>query len=65
MADLYWLSTREHAETVVCPDCFAPAGQTCTRREPHSDRRVPLTGLPAHSHRIKAADHANAQEDNE
>lgn len=62
MADLEWLQMRTDAETVYCPHCHAPAGETCHRPEPHTGVQVPLDHLPAHTARIAAA--ANTQEIN-
>lgn len=52
---LDWLQQRDHAETIPCPDCNAPAGQTCTRTSWHTGETTPLDHLPAHIARSKAA----------
>ncbi|WP_440446482.1 zinc finger domain-containing protein [Nocardia amamiensis] len=57
-----WLIQRDHAETVACPDCEAPPGQTCTRTNWLTGESAPLDHMPAHIARIKLA--ATTQETN-
>lgn len=45
-----WLQERASAETMLCPECHAKPGITCTNL--HTGR--PLQGQPAHLARILA-----------
>lgn len=65
MADFEWEMEREAAQSVLCPDCYAPPGHTCTRTDPFTGKRVPVTRMPAHSARIAAADRAHTQGSNQ
>lgn len=55
-----WVAERNAANTVACPDCHAPAGATCTRRDNFTGARVEV-GFIAHMGRIKAAAKAGAR----
>ncbi|GGG04339.1 hypothetical protein GCM10007304_18060 [Rhodococcoides trifolii] len=50
------LTDRGFAETVACQSCKASAGETCTRADPHTGERVPVTNFPAHHSRLKRAE---------
>jgi hypothetical protein len=49
LARAEWLQERATAETVACPTCEAPPGETC--RNVHTGS--PLAGLPAHFTRLQ------------
>lgn len=54
MHDLEWHRMRTEALTVACPYCPADPGQGCVTPDGRGGIE-PLTNLPAHNSRIRAA----------
>lgn len=55
-----WYTVRSFAESVMCPYCKAPMGETCTAKDPLGNR-VEVRHLAAHPVRVTEATAAAAQ----